>query len=175
MKNRPLIAILLLFAASIFILSCGDDVKNPAADDNGPDEGYSLGTGPSPDDTGDEYDYLSLVSYGDPGSGTEAGADTPPIKGKKFTYTLSWSANREKAVNSPGGGYIIYISSRKNCPPEKAARQKVPCTSGDRAPTQADISLAPGTWYIKIAGYSAFNGGTEGVPSDEIAVHAGEE
>jgi hypothetical protein len=172
MKNMAFLIILLQLAAANMSLSCSDSADGRSAGKRGIDNLYSrqedLSTERDDEGNGffawDSLDDQVNISGSDTGNGVPAG--------KQTGFTLSWLPNREKFVNGPGGGYIIYISNKKNCPPEKAMRQRVPYSSGDLAPTEAVVMLAPGTWYIKVAGYSRLNGGTAGVPSDEITVQA---
>ena len=73
---------------------------------------------------------------------------------------LSWTANRERGVNSPGGGYLVAISGR---PPTI----DVPYVSGLMAPTSITTTLPPGSYTITVRAYAALDqaGGTTGTVS----------
>ena len=88
----------------------------------------------------------------------------------KKNCMLSWKPNREKGVNGPGGGYRIYYSREINCSPENALTMTVPFESGPLSPTETVLKLEPGTWHIRIAGFSPYNGGTEGLLSDPVTI-----
>ena len=78
--------------------------------------------------------------------------------------TVTWTANREKAVNTTGGGYTIYycMSSGFNIGDPGVASINVQYTSGPSTPTTKSVSLpsGSGTWYFKIKAYSALNSGS---------------
>lgn len=63
--------------------------------------------------------------------------------------TISWSANREAAVNRTGGGYRVNISGK--------APVEVPYTSGSLAPTSATTTLFTGTYDVYVVAYSAID------------------
>ncbi|HOO72621.1 MAG TPA: hypothetical protein PK926_12735 [Spirochaetota bacterium] len=105
----------------------------------------------------DETEELSPTSRVAPASATK-------------NCKLSWKPNREKGVNCPGGGYRIYYSRDKHCTPEKALSMTVTYESGPLSPTEAELRLEPGTWHIRIAGFSPYNGGTEGLLSDPVTI-----
>jgi hypothetical protein len=65
------------------------------------------------------------------------------------TVTISWTANREVAVNRAGGGYIVNISGQPAI--------NVPYVSGALAPTSTTLSLWSGTYTVTVSGYSALN------------------
>ncbi|MGE3261507.1 MAG: hypothetical protein AB7K68_06990 [Bacteriovoracia bacterium] len=70
---------------------------------------------------------------------------------------VSWTANRETAVNSAGGGYKVYYSSTSGFVVSAGNLVEVPYVSGASAPTSTTLSLVPGTYYIRVAAYSALN------------------
>ncbi len=72
-------------------------------------------------------------------------------------YRLSWNANREEAVNSAGGGYRIYYSTRGdfNTGDSDVTSLDVPYVSGDYSPAFQIVNLNNGTWYFFIEAYSA--------------------
>ena len=89
---------------------------------------------------------------------------------------VSWTANLETAVNSAGGGYIVYYSIHPGFSTSSAKSVNVPYVSGATAPTSVRIAtLTPETYYIRVVAYSALNppGGSTGstsAPSTEIAI-----
>jgi hypothetical protein len=86
------------------------------------------------------------------GSGTAQGLVPGAI-------TISWNANRESGVNSPGGGYVVAVSGQPLI--------TVPYVSGVSAPTSTTISLSSGTYTISVSAYAALDahGGTSGSTS----------
>jgi hypothetical protein len=70
---------------------------------------------------------------------------------------ITWTANKEKAVNQAGGGYIVYYSSSQNFTTTGASMVNVPYSSGALAPNQATIpNLYRGQrYYVKIVAFSA--------------------
>ena len=95
------------------------------------------------------------------------GGDPSPPTGTAHAVTISWASNRETAVNSPGGGYIVNISSQTPI--------NMPYVSGPLAPTSATVSLSAGTYTVSVVAYSALKppGGTSGstsAPSTPITV-----
>lgn len=101
-------------------------------------------------------------------SGSSGSSGTTITTGDK-TITVSWTANREKAVNSSGGGYRVYYSTTSNFSTASASYVNAPYVSGVSAPTTADITgLSSGTYYIKVNAYSSLN--TAGNTSTQISV-----
>lgn len=86
--------------------------------------------------------------------GGGGGDGTPPPPAPPPTVTLSWNANRESAVNRPGGGYEVAISGQ--------AVIDVPYVSGPAAPTTVTVTLTSGTYTATVRAYAALdaNGGT---------------
>jgi hypothetical protein len=72
---------------------------------------------------------------------------------------ISWNGNLETAVNSAGGGYKVYYSANSSFDPGDGGVTEIPVpwTSGPTAPTSILIPLSPGTYYLRIAAYSALN------------------
>lgn len=69
---------------------------------------------------------------------------------------VSWTANKETAVNRVGGGYRVYHSKTKGFDVASAEVTEVPYVSGDWAPTSVVLKqLSPGTYYIKVVAYSS--------------------
>lgn len=101
-----------------------------------------------------------LVSCGGGGGGGNSGA------GREVE--IAWDANRDSAVNAPGGGYRVYYSTVAGFRLADAAVIDVPHTAAG-TPTRVVVALAEGQHYIKIVAYSALNpAGSE--PSAEIEV-----
>jgi hypothetical protein len=92
-----------------------------------------------------------------------------------YTVQVSWNANPETAVNRAGGGYKIHHSTSSGFKPGDAdvTEVNVPYTSGALAPTLVNLELEPGTYYIRLAAYSALNspwssGGSMSTASSQI-------
>jgi hypothetical protein len=86
----------------------------------------------------------------------------------RHDVTLSWTANREKGVNSVGGGYTLTISGQ-------AAPINVPYVSGVAAPTSKVVSLYTGSYTATVKAYAALdvNGGNTGstsLPASAISI-----
>lgn len=117
-------------------------------------------------------------SGGDEGGGGGSGAGgqiviPPPmttIEGCNNTYpcsvTISWDQNREKSVNSTGGGYRVYWKKVDYNFTENSADGVLDV--GDAI--TKDIDFQKGTWYVKVSAYSGLDGGTEGELSDPIGI-----
>ncbi len=86
--------------------------------------------------------------------------------------TVRWDASREKAVNSPGGGYHIYYSMNSDfaITDTDVSLKDVPFISGDKAPVTTEVRLEKGSWHFKITAYSALDGGRESEASDEFEI-----
>lgn len=105
-----------------------------------------------------------LASCG--GGGGGGGGSTPPPPPTTTTQTptshivnISWAANRESAVNTSGGGYVVTVSGQ---PPIN-----VPYVSGPSAPTTTPVTLMSGNYSVSIQAYSSLNppGGSAGSTS----------
>lgn len=82
---------------------------------------------------------------------------------------VSWTANREKAVNKQGGGYRVYYSRTNGFDASTASYYDVPYVSGPTAPVSRVFSnLLIGTTYFKVSAYSNLNapGSTSGSMSE---------
>ncbi|MCU0849371.1 MAG: hypothetical protein MUD12_15925 [Spirochaetes bacterium] len=81
---------------------------------------------------------------------------------------VQWSPNREKAVNSSGGGYRVYYCKRQSfkITESDVSMKEVPYVTGPLAPIFADIDPGKDTCYIKVTAYSSLNGGSESAPSN---------
>jgi hypothetical protein len=99
------------------------------------------------------YRVYATNPAGDSGFSNEAFATTDT------DVLVSWDGNPETAVNRSGGGYKVYHSSNSGFNPGDSGVTEidVPYISGVSAPTSVLISLSPGTYYIRIAAYSALN------------------
>jgi hypothetical protein len=90
---------------------------------------------------------------------------------------ITWAANKEKAVNQAGGGYMVYYSSNQNFNTTGASMINVPYSGGATAPSQATIpALNRGQrYYVKVVAYSALipPGSTsfaKSTPSTELSI-----
>ena len=90
-----------------------------------------------------------LISCGGGGGGGSSSC-TPPTTLTAHQVTLTWAANREAAVNSTGGGYIITISGQ----PQTII--DLPFAASASAPTTT-ISLMSGCYTATITAYSALD------------------
>jgi hypothetical protein len=119
--------------------------------------------------------YLSLLACGGGGGSGSQSSTTPPpppctlpeAVGVQSNVQVSWTANREKAVNQAGGGYKVYYCNNSGYDLTTATSSTidVPYVSGLSAPTTLVINnLYPGTYYFKVVAYSALNppGGSTG-------------
>jgi hypothetical protein len=100
---------------------------------------------------------------------TSTSTSTTTITAK--SAVIRWAPNREKAVNSSGGGYRVYYSTQNNFNPSGAAFVAVPYVSGaeSRATMTATVTgLSSGTYYLKISAYSGLN--AAGSTSTQISV-----
>jgi hypothetical protein len=107
------------------------------------------------------YRVYATNGAGDSGFSNEASATTAT----GASILVSWDENPETVVNRSGGGYKVYYSSNSGFNPGDVGVTEidVPYSSGVSAPTSVLISLSPGTYYIRIAAYSALNApGTSG-------------
>jgi hypothetical protein len=101
------------------------------------------------------------------GGGGGGGGSVPVPDGGDFL--ISWDANREFSVNSPGGGYRVYYSTNPGFDISTAYIVDVPFVSGSTAPTSIVTPLYRGTNYIKVVAYSALNtAGSQ--PSQESSI-----
>jgi hypothetical protein len=117
------------------------------------------------------YRVYATNSAGSSGFSNEASATTDA------SILVSWDGNPETAVNRSGGGYKVYYSSNSGFNPSGVGVTEidVPYSSGVSAPTSVFISLSPGTYYIRIAAYSALNapstsGGSISIATPQISL-----
>jgi len=86
---------------------------------------------------------------------TGTGTLTPGIP---RTVTINWTANREKSVNSAGGGYRVYFSQTNNFSLLSGTAMNSPYVSGAAAPnTVTTPALPSGTYYYRVVAYSSAN------------------
>jgi hypothetical protein len=69
------------------------------------------------------------------------------------TVQVSWTANREKSVNSTGGGYRVYYGSTSPVNTSTGTYVDVPFVSGTAPVTKNFTNLPLGTTYFKVVGY----------------------
>ena len=101
------------------------------------------------------------------GGGGGGGVSGPPSI--TASVSVSWTANREAAVNRTGGGYRVYASRTSGFNIASASFVDVPFDSGAAAPTSTNLMLASGDNFIKVLAYSALNpNGSD--PSAQITV-----
>jgi len=76
--------------------------------------------------------------------------------GGPYSILVSWTANREKAVNKTGGGYLVYYSTSTPVNTSTASNVNVPYVSGATSPTSVTVTgLSCGTWHFRVVAYSA--------------------
>lgn len=103
-------------------------------------------------------------------SNTSTSAETSFPTGS-LTAQISWTANRETAVNTTGGGYKVYYSRQSGFSLASAQVVNVPYVSGTSAPTSTTLtSLASGTYYIKVVAYSTLAGNQVSAPSAQTSI-----
>lgn len=85
---------------------------------------------------------LLLSACGGGGGGSSAPVPT------SHTVTISWAANREAAVNTTGGGYIVAISGQPTIDVPYNA------TTGT-TPTSTTATLMTGSYSVTVTAYSA--------------------
>jgi hypothetical protein len=116
---------------------------------------------------------LIFLGCGGGGGGGETVTDdtTPPPAPTFADVNVSWTANREAAVNNPGGGYRVYYSQTPNFNINNATVVDIPYASGSLAPTSIVIpQLTVGSnYYFKVVAYSSLNNsGSE--PSQAVSI-----
>ena len=86
-------------------------------------------------------------------------------EGLKTGLKLAWNENLETSVNSAGGGYKVYHSTNSGFNPGDVGVTvvDVPYVSGATAPTTVVVPVPSGTYFVRVAAYSALNApGTSG-------------
>jgi len=78
--------------------------------------------------------------------------ETKNSTGKKVR--VSWKQNKEELVNSLGGGYEVFYKRGKGifC-------SKIPYIEGEWTPSDANLNLSSGRWFIRVKAYSRLNKG----------------
>ena len=101
--------------------------------------------------------------------GGNGGKGVPPSSN---TITVSWNPNKEKLVNSPGGGYKLYYSRSAGFNPATPGVTVIdlPYISGSFSPTSKILTLSKGTWYCKLTAYINLNGVVTSLPSAEKSI-----
>ncbi len=102
-------------------------------------------------------------------SGGGGGGPTLIVDTFDVRVQVSWAANREAAVNRPGGGYKVYYSQSPGFDIATASVKDVPYSSGATAPVSTTIILPIGTHYIKVVAYSVLNADGSS-PSAEFSI-----
>lgn len=110
-----------------------------------------------------------LFGCGGGGGGGSGSSAPPPAPTVNRSVQVSWVANRETAVNSPGGGYRVYYSRTPGFNVSAASVADVPYTSGATAPTSTVLTLQTGSNFIKVVAYSVMNPGGS-APSVEASI-----
>lgn len=114
--------------------------------------------------------FLLLLTSCGGGGGSSAPPVPPPVCTAPCAVTINWAANREAGVNNVGGGYRLYYASAPNVALGLATQVTVPHDPlSGLTPTMAALQLTAGTWYVRVAAYSAVNTGGS-TPSAELAV-----
>lgn len=93
---------------------------------------------------------MLVVLAGCSGGGGGAGGGNRDVE-------ITWTANRETAVNAPGGGYRVYYADTSGFDIAGATVVDVPYQGAPSAPTSTVLNLPSGAHYIKVTAYSALN------------------
>lgn len=93
------------------------------------------------------------------GTSTCSGAlGTYQYLGPAPAVQVSWTANRESAVNKSGGGYRVYYSRISGFSTGTASYYDVPYIAGPLSPVTTTLTnLLIGTTYFKVSAYSSLN------------------
>lgn len=79
------------------------------------------------------------------------------------SFSISWDANRETAVNSPGGGYRVEYSTDPSFSTVKSKSvffDESTSTLASAATLTIPAGSAKGTWYVRVKAFSALNNGS---------------
>lgn len=111
---------------------------------------------------------FSLIAVFIAACGSGGGGGASSLK----SAVVSWTANKEAAVNTMGGGYKVYYSevSGFSINDKGVTTVDVAYVSGSSAPISTTLSLSPSTYYLRIAAYSAVAGGSSSAVSSQISV-----
>ena len=120
------------------------------------------------------FPAMLQISCGNGDSSAPSATVSPPTI---RAVTVSWYANRETAVNTPGGGYKVYYSTASGFDITDAGVNvvDVPFIAPPAAPTSISLQLVSGQYYFRVVAYSALtapwgSGGSTSVPSAQIAL-----
>ncbi len=126
---------------------------------------------------GGDTEIPTITSSTTPPSMINSTPTPTPTPTSTRTASISWTPNKEKAVNQAGGGYRVYYSTTQNFTPNGSTYVDVPYVSGIQTPNSANIAnLSRGQrYYVKVIAYSALvpTGATAGAssePSQELTV-----
>lgn len=99
------------------------------------------------------------------GNSSSNNSTTPHIgTGPSRNVLVTWQANREKSVNSTGGGYQVCYGITPAYQTSGSVCTSVPYASGATAPTNTTLSIPGGSAvFIYVFGFSALN--TSGAPA----------
>ena len=103
---------------------------------------------------------LMLSACAKSGGGSDSDSVSRPCSTPAGTksVTVSWTANRESAVNRSGGGYRVYYCDYSGFSLENASYEQVDYESGASAPTTHTLKKrASGTLYIKVVAFSSLS------------------
>ena len=119
--------------------------------------------------------FSSLLMACGGGGGGGGNNNTGPVgtTPQTLNVTISWSPNKELRVNQAGGGYKVYISQTSGFDINDADVTviDVPWVSGSQAPVSYVKALSSGTYFVRIAAYTAFPvANTSSKASAEVAV-----
>jgi len=120
------------------------------------------------------FPAMLQISCGNGDSGTPSTTVSPQTI---RAVNVSWSANRETAVNTPGGGYKVYysVSSGFDITDAGVTVVDVPFIAPPAAPTSISLQLVSGQYYFRVVAHSALiapwgSGGSMSAPSAQIAL-----
>ncbi len=105
---------------------------------------------------------LALTQLAGCGGGGGGGSSAPS---GPHNVTIAWALNREKGVNSAGGGYQVSISGQPTI--------NVPYVSGPAAPTSTVTTLSTGNYTVTVRAYAALDaqgGGTGSISASSQSI-----
>ena len=119
------------------------------------------------------YSYKIQAKYAGEALSSLSASDIGYIRNPVDTvqYAVSWTRNRESAVNRAGGGYKLYYSQTSNFDINSATMVNLPYVSGPYSPASTTLTLTPALWYVKVVAYSAMNSYSSSVTSDEMQIN----
>jgi len=120
------------------------------------------------------FSAMLQISCGNGGSNADTTIVSPPTI---RAVTVSWNANRETAVNTPGGGYKVYYSTASGFDISDAGVGvvDVPFVAPPATPTSTSLQLVSGQYYFRVVAYTALvapwgSGGSISAPSAQVAL-----